>query len=130
MNETSLPPIRVTAADFDRLEQLLDSPACKGVPGIEALREELERADIVEADSPPGEFVAMGSTARFIDDASGRTFELTLVYPHEVDGSNGRVSILAPAGSALLGLGVGQTIEWPIPGGRTLRLRVLEIAGL
>jgi regulator of nucleoside diphosphate kinase len=37
------------------------------------------------------------------------------------------VSILAPLGSALLGLSVGQRIDWPVPGGRTARIRILEV---
>jgi regulator of nucleoside diphosphate kinase len=41
--------------------------------------------------------------------------------------THGTVSVLAPVGSALLGLSVGQSIEWPLPGGRTMTLRVLEV---
>ena len=52
---------------------------------------------------------------------------MTLVYPHDADGTPGKVSILAPVGSALLGLRTGQAIDWPMPGGNSTRLRVLEI---
>jgi regulator of nucleoside diphosphate kinase len=52
---------------------------------------------------------------------------MTLVFPRDADGSADKVSILAPVGSALLGLRFGDSIEWPIPGGRTIRLRVLSI---
>lgn len=121
-----LPRIRITQRDYDRLERLLESPAARQVPGIEALQKELDRADIVE-NAPEGEFITMGSTAKCLEESSQRTHELTLVYPHETDGSSQKVSILAPVGSALLGLSVGQVIEWPVQGGRTLRLRVLEI---
>ena len=41
--------------------------------------------------------------------------------------THGTVSVLAPVGSALLGLSVGQSIEWPLPGGRKMMLRVLEV---
>lgn len=126
MSTAQMPPIQITAPDFDRLERLLDSVKEQDSPGIQALRVEVERADIVEGE-PEGEFIAMGSTAKFIEESSNRTYELTLVYPHEADGSPEKVSILAPIGSALLGLSVGQTIAWPIQGGRTLQLRVLQI---
>ena len=53
--------------------------------------------------------------------------ELTLVYPRDADGSSEKVSILAPVGSALLGLRVGDVIDWPMPGGRSARLHVLAI---
>jgi len=53
--------------------------------------------------------------------------EISLVFPRHADAEQGRISILAPVGTALLGLAVGATIEWPIPDGRTRRLRVLAI---
>ena len=59
-------------------------------------------------------------------DATGNRHELTLVYPDGA-GAPGTVSILAPTGSALLGLSVGQSIAWQVPGGRKLQLRVLEV---
>jgi regulator of nucleoside diphosphate kinase len=36
---------------------------------------------------------------------------MTLVYPHDAEVDHGRMSALAPVGSALLGLSVGQPIE-------------------
>ena len=75
----------------------------------------------------PADVITMNSTARFRDEASGDEREMTLVYPSGADGINNKVSILAPFGSALLGLRVGDTIEWPVPSGRTIRLRVLSI---
>ena len=68
----------------------------------------------------------MNSTIRFMDETSKAESELTLVYPVAA-GAAGTVSVLAPVGSALLGLSVGQTIAWPMPGGRTAQLRVLEV---
>ena len=126
MTNTERPNIRITATDFERLERLLDSPAARSIPGADALREEVERADIIDGDAPVGEFVTMGATATFVEKTSGRTYELTLVYPQDADGSSERVSILAPVGSALLGLSVGQRIQWPVRG-RTLELEVLGI---
>ena len=68
---------------------------------------------------------ARSSSARFaVDDGSER--ELTLVYPRDAEAGADRVSILAPVGSALLGLRVGDSIDWPVPGGN-LNLRVLAI---
>ncbi|HEX5340075.1 MAG TPA: nucleoside diphosphate kinase regulator [Gammaproteobacteria bacterium] len=121
------PSIHVTERDFDSLEHLLDSPAVRGLRGIEALCQELHRAHIVASDKVPADVITMNSTARFADETSGTVHELTLVYPQEANGTTGRVSITAPVGSALLGLSVGQTIEWQVPGGRKLRLKVLEV---
>ena len=75
----------------------------------------------------PDDVITMNSTARFRDETTGDERELTLVYPRDVDGSADKLSILAPVGSALLGLRVGHRIEWPLPGGRTTALQVLSI---
>ncbi|MNI74712.1 Regulator of nucleoside diphosphate kinase [compost metagenome] len=58
---------------------------------------------------------------------SGEKHVLTLVFPREANVDEGKVSVLAPVGSALLGLAVGQSIDWTAPGGRKLRLRVSAV---
>jgi regulator of nucleoside diphosphate kinase len=68
----------------------------------------------------------MNSTVLCRDELTMSEYELTLVYPDAVNQSD-RVSILAPVGSALLGLSVGQKISWQVPGGRILQLHVLEV---
>lgn len=52
---------------------------------------------------------------------------LKLVYLQDMDGSADRISVLAPVGSALLGLTAGEHIEWPRPGGGTLKVRLVEV---
>ena len=123
---STLPPILITRVDCDRLEALLDSRAVRSLPGLDALRVELERAEVVEPREIPREVATMNSKVKFIEDTSGKTFELTLVYPQQA-GQPESISILAPVGSALLGLRVGQTIQWPMPGGKTSELRLLEV---
>ena len=122
----SHPPLLISRLDYDRIEALLEHPIAQGVDS-QALLSELARAEIIEPTAMPGDVITMNSTARFKDETSGDERELTLVYPKDADGSPSKVSILAPVGSALLGLRVGATIEWPVPGGRTIKLRVLSI---
>ena len=124
---TSLPPITVSSLDLARLEAMLESPAHRGLPAAEALADELGRATVLPPARMPPDVVTMNSTVDCVDEASGETHALTLVYPREADAATGRVSVLAPVGSALLGLSVGQSIDWPGPGGRPLRLRVTGI---
>ena len=129
MSETrgKRPEITVSTADLDRLEGLLGELRA-GAPEIaDGLRSELDRARIVEPDEVPKDVVTMNSTVRFVDEESGKEFERTLCYPGEATGGADKVSILAPLGSALLGLSVGQRIDWPVPGGRTARIRILEV---
>ncbi|MDQ2703310.1 MAG: nucleoside diphosphate kinase regulator, partial [Pseudomonadota bacterium] len=110
------PPLVLSRLDCDRLEALLERPAHAG-PAFDALRDEIARAEVREPQDMPGDAITMNSTARFRDENSGQEREMTLVYPHEADGGPGKVSILAPVGSALLGLRTGQAIDWPMPGG-------------
>lgn len=121
------PEITVSTDDLDRLEGLLGELR-GGAPEIaDGLRSELDRARIVEPSEMPRDVVSMNSTVRFADEDSGKEFERTLCYPHEASGGTDKVSILAPLGGALLGLSVGQRIDWPVPGGRTARIRILEV---
>jgi len=120
------PPIVITQLDNTRLRRLLSSPAVRGTDAADALEEELDRAEVVEPSALPTDVVSMNSTVHVQERRSGREFELTLVYPEDA-GEAGRVSVLAPIGSALLGLSVGSEIEWPLPDGRMARIRVLGL---
>ena len=81
----------------------------------------------VPSDQIPPHVVTMNSRVRFKDESSGTELTVTLVYPGDADASTGRISILAPVGSALIGLSVGDTIEWQLPNGRTKTLRIVEL---
>ena len=122
------PAITVSSLDLERIEQLLEVSPHRDYAGAESLRTELSRATIVAPEEMPRDVVTMNSTAVVEDEATGEKRELTLVYPRDVDGSPGKVSVFAPVGSAMLGLRVGQSIDWQVPGGRRLRLRVMSIS--
>lgn len=125
---TNLPPITVSSRDLARLEQLLDSPGLRHVPAALALGVELERATVLPPERMPTDVVTMNSTVHCVDELSGEHHHLTLSYPNEADVAHHRVSVLAPVGSALLGLSVGSVIDWQAPGGRELRVRVTSIS--
>lgn len=122
----TLPPITVSSLDLERIEELLESDAYKRLPGIDALQAELNRASVVDPEEVPADLVTMNSTVVVLDEELNVQSELTLVYPGSAPADN-PVSVLAPVGSALLGLSVGQSISWPVPSGRELRLRVVGI---
>ena len=125
---SGLPPsIIVSSHDLARLDAMLDSHTHANNPVAAQLADELNRAQIVEPDQVPAGTVTMHATVQCQDELSGDTHSLTLVYPHEANFDLGRVSVLAPVGCALLGLTVGQSIDWNAPGGRKLRLRVIEV---
>ncbi|TGG95027.1 nucleoside diphosphate kinase regulator [Natronospirillum operosum] len=121
------PEIVISTLDADRLESLLASLSKGAFPGKAELEAELARADIVEPKDVPPTVVSMNSTVRFRVQSSEEEFELTLVYPKDMDASGNKISILAPVGSALLGLAQGDQIEWPKPGGGSLSVTIEEI---
>lgn len=122
----AVPDLLVSRLDCERIEALLEQPIARA-SDTSALRDELARAQIVEPRAMPDDVITMNSTARFRDADSGEEREMTLVYPRDAHGEADRVSILAPVGTALLGLRIGQAIDWPMPGGRQVRLQVLAI---
>jgi regulator of nucleoside diphosphate kinase len=88
------------------------------------LEEDLERAIVVPPDAVPASVVTMHSRVQYLDESTGERREIQIVYPEQADLAEGRISVLAPVGAALLGLSVGQAIEWKFPGGQMRRLRV------
>lgn len=123
---SELPGITLSSLDLGRLEAMLAGLAEFG-PEAEALQDELDRANVVEPRDVPPTVVTMNSKVRFVVEQTGEAFERTLCYPRDVQGDASRVSVLAPIGSALLGLTVGQQIEWPVPGGKKRSVRIVEV---
>src|SRR5690554_6207937 len=122
---TTAPSIIITKPDLQRLERLLDSLDDYG-PAAEALEQELSRAQVVERSELPAGVVSMNSRVHCREESSNKDYHLTLVYPQDA-GKEGTVSVLAPVGTALLGLTIGQKIDWPAPGGKKLQLTLLEV---
>ena len=91
------------------------------------LYSELERADVVASQDVPSDVVTMNSRVVFEDLMDGRTTEVTIVFPHEADVARGKISVLAPVGTALLGLAQGDSILWPFPDGSSRCLHVVEV---
>jgi len=121
------PEIILSLQDLERLEPLLDSLPGTASAVKDALMAELGRAEVVAPQDIPPTVVTMNSTVRFAIESTGEELCLTLVYPKDIDGSVDRISVLAPVGSALLGLSVGDHIEWPRPGGGVIRVKIMEI---
>ena len=124
---SALPPITLTEHDLARLEALLETPAIAALPAARLLADELARATVVPAAELPADVVTMDSTVTAVDDVSGQEYRLRLCWPADADPAKGRISVLAPVGSALLGLSVGQAIDWTGPAGKPLRVRVTGV---
>jgi regulator of nucleoside diphosphate kinase len=70
--------------------------------------------------------ITMRSKARLLDIDSGKEVVYSLVFPNEADLEKGKISVLAPIGTAMIGYKVGDIIEWEVPAGLR-RLRVEEV---
>jgi regulator of nucleoside diphosphate kinase len=115
--------IVITDQDLRRLMPILEQ---NDTPASELLDGELHRATIVEQHRVSPDVVTMNSEVVYEDFATGARRAIRLVYPNDADASRGRISVLAPIGSALLGLRVGQDIEWQLPTGRR-QIFVVEV---
>jgi regulator of nucleoside diphosphate kinase len=112
--------ITITKKDYDRLKILVSVDVDPSDPDKQVLRDlrgELERAVIVEPDKIDPDVVTMNSQVRIRDLDSGEENEYTIVYPEAADFSKGKISVLVPLGTALLGYRKGDVIEWNMPGG-------------
>lgn len=119
--------IVLTDRDNDRLSALAadrnGAPAAVG----RILALELDRAMIVEPAKIPPNVVTMNSRVNVRDEVTGKTRVFTLVYPGDEDISIGNLSILTPAGAALIGLSEGEPLSWITRDGQTKELTVVEI---
>lgn len=87
---------------------------------------ELERAKVVTNQAVPSDAVRMGSRVRYRSNG-GVERVVQLVFPKDADIAQGRISVLTPVGTALLGLRIGQSITWLTRDGRNQMLTVLDV---
>jgi len=121
--------IYITSFDMERLKNILASPAMQSGPNKEhlvALQQELNRANLVDPKDIPADVVTMNSKFRMRDMESGEVVEYTLVFPHEADIKQNKLSVLAPIGMGLLGYKAGDVFEWTVPSGKRV-LKVEEV---
>lgn len=122
------PDIIITEQDSERLTRMLDVLPDGQRAAADGLERELGRARLVAPTAVPNDVVTMNSRVLIEEAETGRRSELVLVYPHDTSTAYGTaVSVLAPAGSALLGMRAGQAIDWPLPRGRLKRYRVVQV---
>ena len=119
----------VTGDDMDRLTRLVDTlgqSPLRDQQQLELLDQVLENANVLAAEHVPRDVVLMNSRIRVLDLDSGRSVRYTLVFPENADFSQGRISILAPVGTALLGRRRGDVVEAKVPGG-SRRLKIEHV---
>jgi regulator of nucleoside diphosphate kinase len=119
--------IHITQFDHERLARLLEQPWPPGHEGyLGDLRTELARAKVVAPREIPPDVVTMNSTVALVDVDTGEAEQYTLAFPQDADAEIGKISVMAPLGTAVLGYRVGDVFAWDVPMGRR-RWRVEEI---
>lgn len=121
------PRIRLSASDHERLSRLARSAERTMPDAAEALDEELDRAQVLKQGRHPVDVVCMGSEVQYREETTGKLQRVTLVYPEEADIADGRISVLTPVGTALIGLSVGDSMSWETRSGDLKRLTVLLV---
>lgn len=121
--------IHITELDRQRLLDLIvdaQSGEYRGSVYLDKLRGELDRAQIVLPQDVPADVITMNSKVALLDLDTQEEEIYTLVYPENANTAEGKVSILAPIGTAMLGYRVGDVFEWEVPAGKR-RLKVEKI---
>ncbi|OHB62019.1 MAG: transcription elongation factor GreAB [Planctomycetes bacterium RBG_13_46_10] len=121
--------IYITNYDLGRLNELirsLEADKYSDSLSIEQLKREIKRAKIVHPKDISGDIVTMNSRVRLKDMDTYEEMVFKIVFPPDADIDQGRISVLAPVGTALLGYKVGDTISWNVPGG-IRRLNIQEV---
>lgn len=119
--------LHINELDHKRLMRLIED-ALNGVTeqsnSLRSLQVELARATVVNAEELPRDVVAMRSRVLIMLDDEEK--EITLVYPNEANLSTGKISILSPVGTAIIGYRVGDVVNWLTPGGLK-RIRIKKV---
>ena len=120
------PNIVVARSEHSRLYRLASAAADRMPEVADELLSELDRAKIVADTAVPADVVRIGSTVEFKPD-TGAAKTVNLVFPEEADIAEGKVSVLTPIGTALIGLKPGQSITWRARDGRQHELTILSV---
>ena len=122
--------IYITKPDQERLTRLIEFTRERDDDAnrkyLDSLEEELAKAEVVQQEDIPPDVITMRSTVRLKDLDTGREMIYGLVFPTEANYDDGKISVLAPIGTAMLGYRLGDVIEWKVPSGLR-RLKVEKV---
>jgi regulator of nucleoside diphosphate kinase len=122
--------IYITKPDHERLTKLIqiarEREGDANRKYLDSLEEELERAEVVQQKDIPPDVITMRSTVRLKDLDSSEEMTYQLTFPTEANFDEGKISVLAPIGTAMIGYRHRDVIEWEVPSG-VRRLRVEDV---
>ena len=121
------PPIHLPISESDVVARLALQAEHRQPAVAAMLLEEIERAELHDADSLPADVVILGSEVGFVDENTRQMRTVTLVLPAHANIAEGRISILTPMGAALYGLTAGDAIDWPDLDGHSRRIKIVRV---
>ena len=122
------PPLHLLASESDLVAGLVLQAEHRNPVVAAMLLEEIERAELHEADTMPTDAVMLGSEVSFVDERSKRMRTVKLVLPVDANIAEGRISIMTPMGAALYGLRAGDAIDWPDNDGNARRITIKRVS--
>jgi regulator of nucleoside diphosphate kinase len=124
--------ILITRPDLEKIRKLLEdiekNERCDREKRslLFDLRFKLSCATIVSPTDIPSTFITMHSKVQYINLDNGKISTYFIVYPEEANIDLGKLSVLTPIGTALIGYSAGDIIECKVPAGLSY-LKVLEV---
>jgi regulator of nucleoside diphosphate kinase len=119
--------IYITNPDKVRLKAIIETELKNNHTldkAMKKLDEEIDSATVVDSCQIPRDVITMNSRALL--HLSGEDIDATLVYPDDADWNEGRLSVLSPIGTAILGYREGDDVEWEVPSGKT-RINIKKV---
>lgn len=116
--------IMMTERDYLRIRHFINQHESLDLENLEI---EIERAKLIDETEVPDDLVTMNRTVVFKTLQDEKENRLTLVFPNDANSGEGKISILAPLGSALIGLRKDQEINWMFPDGRTKTIKIVAV---
>ena len=84
---------------------------------INDLEDKIARAEVIDVSKLSGKTVKFGATVKLVDEDTDEEKTYQIVGDVEANVSEGRISISSPISRALIGKGVGDSVEVAAPGG-------------
>ena len=122
--------IYVTKTDRERLGNLIERVRHEddraNLTYVSKLEEELKYAEVVASEEISADVVTMRSQIEVTDLDTNEEKVYSIVFPSEANFDEGKISILAPLATALIGYARGDIVHVEAPG-RVRRLLISEI---
>ncbi|MGV3640493.1 MAG: nucleoside diphosphate kinase regulator [Adhaeribacter sp.] len=108
-------PISLTDNDYQQLYSMVQEQHQAPRPcEVDALGKELKRATIFPSMEIPPDVITMNSIVQIRESPSTAALKMRIVYPHEANLQQQKVSVLAPLGTAIIGCRVGDEVRWKL----------------